>query len=203
MNKLENTLSGILAFVLVLSFTSSAFALSDADTPALSEYEQLKADIAIIENVELSELQEFQLENAVWIEEVNTRIEAYLATVPAEEWDTTLIKLRGDNPNARSAYDYFDSYKYHLRGEYYTYTMTPKMSTRLLRSYAEAGWNELSGIYYYIRNDTGSLYWQYMCHFDLFVESEWDIERGVPEVSSYAAMLAALCNPQNNDGYLD
>lgn len=203
MKKLKMMFSAVLAFVLVLTLASPAFALSNEGATTLSEYDQLKADIAIIENVELSELQEFQQENAEWIEEVNARIEAYLETIPAEERDSTLIELRGDNPNARSAYDYFDSYKYHLRGEYYTYTMTPKMSTRLLRSYAEAGWDELSSIYYYIRNDTGSLYWQYMCHFDLFVESEWDIERGVPEVSSYAAMIAALCNPQNNDGYVD
>ena len=40
-------------------------------------------------------------------------------------------------------------------------------------------------------------------HFDLFVEADWDIERGVPEVSSYAEMLTRLCNPQYNDGYID
>lgn len=203
MNKVKGLLSVALALVLIVALAVPAFAASTDNEVVLSEYEQLKADIAIIENVELDELQEFQQENADWIEDVNARIEAYLETVPAEDRDNTLIELRGDNPNARSAYDYFDSYKYHLRGDYYTYTMTPKMSTRLLRSYAEAGWEELSNIYYYIRTDTGSLYWQYMCHFDLFVESEWDIERGVPEVSSYAAMLAALCNPQNNDGYID
>lgn len=33
-----------------------------------------------------------------------------------------------------------------------------------------------------------------ICATDLFVESDWDIERGRPNVS-YATTLAKLCNP--------
>ncbi|MFV0331340.1 MAG: DUF2599 domain-containing protein [Dysgonomonas sp.] len=33
-----------------------------------------------------------------------------------------------------------------------------------------------------------------MCHFDAFIEADWDIEKGRPNVS-YLDTLLALCNP--------
>ena len=202
MKNVKRTLSLVLVGALSLMMSVSAFAADASVDTAPSEYEQLKADVQLVQSVELSNVQEFAAENKDWLENLDARIEEYLSGYPESKHDSILTDLRGDG-NARSAYDYFDSYTYGLRNGYYTYSMVPKMTTRLLRSYAEAGWEELSNIYYYIENDTGSLYWQYMCHFDLFVEADWDIERGVPEVSSYAEMLTRLCNPQYNDGYID
>ncbi|UOQ46663.1 DUF2599 domain-containing protein [Gracilibacillus caseinilyticus] len=72
--------------------------------------------------------------------------------------------------------------------------MQPKLSTRLLKNYANTGWQALTKIYDYIGNGSSGLYDQYMCHFDLFIESDWDIEFGQRDIS-YPGTIAAGCIP--------
>lgn len=195
MKKIKKVFSLLLVVIMAITSTSTAFAISDlSENEPLSERDQLQADIAVIESVGLDNLQEFYNQNKDWIEDVNNRLEAYLANIPVDQRDAVLKELRDGEFSARAASDYFTSYTYHYRSGWWTYSMTPKLSTRLLRPYAQAGWDELAAIYSGIRNDNGSLSNQYWCHFDLFVEADWDIEEGRPLVS-YADTLLALCNP--------
>lgn len=183
-------------FIACLVLLVPACRVQDLGSPGDDDemYNQLKADIAVIENVELENLKEFYEENKDWLADVNSRLNSYIANVPESQQRSVLIELRDDMPATRGIYDYFTSHTYHMRGGYWTYSMKPKMSTRLLSTYCRAGWRELSSIYYYIRTDTGSLSNQYWCHFDAFIESGWDIERGRPHVSYFNTLLA-LCNP--------
>lgn len=190
-----------LTLVIALSFTSNvqiAYAQEPAETrrQPLSEYQQLQADIALIEKLSLEDLQEFQEKNEEWLEDVNKRLETYLASISTSKGrqDTALRDLVGSSSVNKAASDYFNWYTYHYRGGYWTYSMQPKMSTRLLRPIAIAGWNQLASIYSGISSDNGSLFNQYMCHFDAFIEADWDIEKGRPYVSYFNTLLA-FCNP--------
>lgn len=71
--------------------------------------------------------------------------------------------------------------------------MEPKMSTRMIRLIALDGWNELEDIYGELGSHGSGLFDQYFCHFDAFIESEWNIEKGRPDVS-YLSTIRALCN---------
>jgi hypothetical protein len=186
----------VIALVAICGITLliPASALAEYDNEPLSEHDQLKAAIAIIESVDINDMQEFCNSNQEWLLDINTRLDVYLEAIPASQREAALIELRGENPRLRYVFDYFDSFTYGMRNGFLTYSLLPKMSTRLLWAYAEAGWVDLTSIYTGIGNDNGSLYNQYMCHFDLFVEADWDIEIGRPLVS-YAATLLALCNP--------
>ena len=59
-------------------------------------------------------------------------------------------------------------------------------------------WAELEDHYYGIRNDNGSLWNQYRCHWDYdafgIVAGTWDLEVGRP-VIDYSEMFGVLCNP--------
>lgn len=76
--------------------------------------------------------------------------------------------------------------------------MDPKLSVRLLGSVMQAAWQELGNNYSGIRNDNGSLWNQYRCHWDYdafgIVAGIWDLEVGRP-VIPYEDMFAARCNP--------
>jgi len=73
--------------------------------------------------------------------------------------------------------------------------MDPKVSTRLLRPYMDAGWSELAGIYYYIQNDDGSLWNQYLCHWDFFGGITWDIYRAsADELPRYCSGILQFLN---------
>lgn len=197
MKHLSAFFSLLIAITMVITSTTTATAFSgqDLSKPLTSEVEQLKADIALIEAVNPNDLKEFYNKNKEWIKDLNIRLEEYIADIPENQRDIILKELRGDGEySIRSISDYFNSHTFHLRNGYWTYSMTPKTSTRLLWSYAAAGWVELGRYYAGIRNDDGSLYNQYMCHFDLVVDPNWDIEVGRPLVS-YSATLLALCNP--------
>ena len=104
----------VVMMVIVSTTTATAFAGEDSSKNVLSEVDQLKADIAEIESVDLNDLQEFYNQNKDWIEDVNTRLEEYMADIPEDQRDTVLKELRGDNPYARAASDYFDTYTYHI-----------------------------------------------------------------------------------------
>lgn len=94
--------------------------------------------------------------------------------------------------------EYFTYVEYHKRGGYWTYSMDPKLSVRLLGSVMQAAWQELGNNYSGIRNDNGSLWNQYRCHWDYdafgIVAGIWDLEVGRP-VIPYEDMFAARCNP--------
>lgn len=65
--------------------------------------------------------------------------------------------------------------------------------------FLKAGWSELKRNYSGIRNDNGSMWRQYKCHFDYDVAGalagSWDLEVGRPIVSE-AKMIATRCNPK-------
>lgn len=162
----------------------------------MTTYEQLKDDIQKIESVDTDNIEEFYNENEPWIEDVNNRLEEYLGNIPEEERDYVLIGLRNNGPfTIFSPFTYFNTLQYHFRGGYWTYSMTPKTSTRLLKSYADAGWRELQNFYSLIRSDNGSLEDQYYCHYYARIEADWDIELGRPNVG-LAKTILALCNPK-------
>lgn len=154
----------------------------------------LQDDIAIINEISADELEAFLEENAAWLESVNVELENYLMTYPEEERSDVIKDLQGFSPNARSSSSYFEWHSYTWRGGYWTYNMYPNMSTRLLRPLALAGWYELNDEYGYLGSLSESLANQYFCHFDAFIEFEWNIERGRPDVS-YAETILKLCNP--------
>jgi hypothetical protein len=192
-----------LFLVAIMSFTTtSAFAAED--TKVNKEFDKLQKDIEKIERVNPDNVEKFYKENKKWINDVNDRLDEYIADVPESEKEAELLKLRdGDNQfnsqldNQFSTFavssDYFNDHIFHLRGGMWTYSMEPKMSTRLLRPYASAGWNELTN--YYSNIDTNSLEDQYWCHFEAFIEADWDIEQGRPDVGLLKT-IAAFCNPE-------
>lgn len=170
-------------------------AMENTDINNTSAYEQLKDDIQRIESVDTDNIEEFYNENESWIEDVNNRLEEYLENIPEEEWDTVLTDLRNNGRfTLYSPYTYFNTLQYHHRSGYWTYSMTPKTSTRLLKSYADAGWRELRNFYSLIRSDNGSLEDQYYCHYYARIEYQWDIELGRPNVGLIKT-IAAFCNP--------
>ncbi|MDT9025074.1 MULTISPECIES: DUF2599 domain-containing protein [Rossellomorea] len=194
----------VLFFVAIMSLsTSAAFAAEntkgnmnvDQLKQEKTEIDKLEKDIAKIESVSPDELESFYEENKEWIADVNDRLDAHMASVPEDEKEAELLNLRdGDNQFSTMAVSskYFNDHYFHKRNGMWTYSMWPKTSTRLLRSYASAGWTELTN--YYSNIDTNSLEDQYWCHFEAFIESDWDIEQGRPDVGLIKT-IAALCNP--------
>lgn len=195
-----------LALVVFMSISSVAVSAESPDTnftdievgtveSAVSYdaiFEELKSDFEIIDQIEEDSAQEFYENNTDWIEDVNSKLENYLAAYPESERSGIIAKLMNINPMSRAYWGNFNWYNQGMRGGYWSFNMSPKMSTRLLRSVAEEGWNEIARSYNLHGNQ--SLYNQYMCHFDAFIESEWNIEAGRPNVS-YAETIRKLCNP--------
>ena len=185
----------IFAAVLLLSnvVTASAFT-------SVNEFDYLQAAIETINAVPTSEADRFVETNREWIDEVGTRLDAYLETMTEEQKNDAITLLFGGNPLARSGNldEYFSYVEYHYRGGYWTYSMDPKVAVRLWKSTMEAAWAELEDHYYGIRNDNGSLWNQYRCHWDYdafgIVAGTWDLEVGRP-VIDYSEMFGALCNP--------
>lgn len=170
-------------------------AMDNPDVNSVSAYEQLKDDIQRVESIDRNNIEKFYNENEDWIEDVNNRLEGYLGNIPEDERDSVLLDLRNNGSfTLFSPNTYFNTLQYHFRGGYWTYSMTPKTSTRLLKSYADAGWRELQDFYSLIRSDNGSLEDQYYCHYYARIEADWDIELGRPNVG-LTRTIAALCNP--------
>ena len=198
------TLIVVAVMVMIITTTASVSAAETFTTNALSEVEQLKADIAEIESlVDRDNFQKFYRQNKEWIEDVNARLEKYMADIPKDQREIALKELRGENPYRTNAVsDDFYSHEFHLRGGYWTYSLHPKMSVRLWRPSCQAGWDALSTIYSSIAQSSpgSSLHDQYWCHFDLVFAGIWDIERGREDVS-YSMTLRSLCNYP--EGYID
>lgn len=183
-----------LSFGFLFSPMANVEAKSMNDIQQTSEYQQLKEDITTINDVNPENIDEFYNENEEWVEDVNVRLESLLENMPQEDVDAVLIDLQSNGITLFSPYTYFTSLRYHYRGGYWTYSMRPKTSTRLVKSYADAGWRELRNFYSLIRNDNGSLRDQYYCHYYARIEANWDIEVGRPNVG-LARTIAAGCNP--------
>lgn len=197
MNKIKKLLCAIL--VLVLSLSGTAFAY--AERSRMDELKFLKSAIEIIDSVPATEINQFVQDNSVWINEVGTRLDAYLASISTKDRQNTLTQIMGGVPSTRGGNnlnDYFNYTLYYLRSGYHTYSLDPKWSVRLYRPTMEAAWSELENAYVGIQNDNGSLWNQYLCHWDYdalgILAGTWDLEVERP-VIPYSQMLAVLCNP--------
>ncbi len=186
MKNLKKTIVGALSVLFFVGTTQVAYANENI------EFEQLKNDIKIINEVEESQLQEYYIENEEWILEVNERLDEYLESISDEEKIVVMAKLEGINPNSRSSTSRFEWHRFEKRSGYWTYSMVPKASTRILKAYATEGYNELNN--YYGSFGTSSIKDQYWCHYQARIESEWNLEQGRPDVGLTNTILA-LCNP--------
>ena len=195
MKNMKKTLCVVLAAIFLLGNTVTASAVTTAD-----EFDYLKNAIETINAVPALEADQFIEANREWIDEVGERLDAYLEAIPADEKNDTITRLFGGNPLARSGNldEYFSYTEYHYRNGYWTYSMDPKVAVRLWRPTMEAAWAELEDSYYGIRNDNGSLWNQYLCHWDYdafgIVAGTWELEGGRPGID-YSDMFGALCNP--------
>lgn len=176
-------------------------AVTAAAATQTNEFEYLKGAIETIDAVPSEEINQYIEDNREWIDEIGVRLDAYLETIPEEQQHDTITRLLGGNPMARlsgNLDEYFNSVVYHYRGGYWTYSLDPKWSVRLWGPTMEAAWAELGNNYSGIRNDNGSLWNQYRCHWDYdvlgLIAGDWDLEVGRPLVP-YSDMFAARCNP--------
>ncbi len=173
----------------------------------------LRKELEYLNELNVTDAKAFYRENKAYIDGLNSRIDTYAVKSGMSE-DAAVNALVGQSelslrekllgtvgttalwgkPSTDSMSKYFSSYTYHYRGGYWTYSMTPKLTTRLLRSVCTSGWNQLVKTYPDIAKEEQSLSDQYWCHFTAFIESEWDIEEGRPAVG-LTNTIRALCNP--------
>jgi len=67
----------------------------------------------------------------------------------------------------------------------------------MLRPYAEAGWEAMLALWPRMYNFYDTLGSQYFCHFELYVEADWDIEEERPYVHPSKIVLPPRpCNPE-------
>lgn len=210
-NKFNKMVFIALTTLMVLGNFTPASAATETN-----EFEYLKDAIATIDAVPSEERTQYEEDNREWIDEIGERLEAYLETFPEEEQNDVVKRLLSDNTMVKNASlsdnsmvqiaslsgnldEYFNDVWYHKRGDYWTYSMEPKWSVRLWGPTMEAAWDELGRNYYGIRNDNGSLWNQYKCHwdYDVFgaVAGSWDLEVGRPIVSG-TKMFTSRCNPE-------
>lgn len=198
MKNVSKRVGAVLTALMIMC--SLCMAAGFAQAVQTDEFEYLKNAIQKIDAVSSQEINQYIEENREWIDDVGERLNAYLETIPEDEQHDVITFLMGGNPNARSNNldEYFNSYIFHKRGDYWTYSLDPKWSVRLWGPTMQAAWSELGTVYYGIRNDNGSLWNQYKCHWDYdafgLIAGEWDLEVGRP-VIPYEDMFAALCNP--------
>lgn len=180
-----------------------------------NEFEDLRDAIATIDAVPTEEVDQYIEDNREWIDEIGVRLEAYLANFPEEQQNDVVNRLLSDdsmennislfaeqNPYlAGKLADYFYDAWFHFStgNGYWTYSMFPKTSVRLYGPTMQSAWTELGKHYNGIRNDNGSLWNQYKCHWDYDVfgllAGSWDLEDGRPIVSG-TKMFTSGCNPQ-------
>jgi hypothetical protein len=184
-----------IATLLLLGNTFPAVAATQS-----SDFEYLRAAIATVNAVPSEEINQYIADNREWIDDIGLRMDVYLLTIPEAQRNDTITRLMGGNPLTRSGNldEYFNFTTYHYRGDYWTYSMNPKWGVRLWGPTMQAAWAELGIAYAGIRNDNGSLWNQYECHwnYDAFglLAGDWDLEVGRPIVSGFD-MLTSLCNP--------
>jgi len=212
---MRKTLSFVLAFLIVLGVGVHANAQSSSDIliynsePQLMPFDVLAEEIRALDRLEVSSIKEFYLQNKAYIRSLEESILLLQKQtgMPLNEVVNQIFNTGGERfATARKdallgtrggtglISDYFNSCTYHYRSGYYTYSMEPKLSTRLLRPVCSNGWDALADAYDGIQNDNGSLSDQYWCHFEAFIEADWDIEEGCPNVGFLQTVLA-LCNP--------
>lgn len=201
---MKNTKKLICFLLMTLMIVGNTVSVVAATQP--NEFQYLQNAINKIDAIPSDEINQYLKENREWIDEVGVRLDSYLATIPEEQHTSTITRLLAGNnkSNKLSASlsgnldEYFNSVKYHYRGGYWTYSLDPKWSVRLWGPTMEAAWEELGSVYSGVRNDNGSLWNQYKCHYDFdilgLIAGDWDLEEGRPLVS-YADTVKALCNP--------
>ncbi len=198
MNIFKKVLQGTVILVIIIASMSVFAGAYDGYT---DDFEYLKKSIATIDSICEKDIQQFVVENRGWIKELSNRLDKYLLTIPEEQRHDVITRLMGGDPSTRSNNldEYFNSTEYHLRGGYWTYSLDPKWSVRLLFPTLKAAWEELETVYDGIRDDNGSLWNQYMCHYDLnafgIAANIWDLEEGRPLID-YSGMVDVLCNPE-------
>lgn len=201
-NKLK--MVGIAALTTVMFLGNFAPASAAKQTTNENEFEYLRGAMETIDAVPSEERNQYLEENQEWIDEIGVRLEAYLETFPEEQQNDEVDRLLSDDSMFQTFAmqgnlpDYFDDVWFHTRNGWDTYSMYPKWSVRLYGPTMEAAWKELGVWYSGIRNDNGSLWNQYKCHwnYDVFgaLAGSWDLERGRPIVSE-AEMIRTRCNP--------
>lgn len=192
----------IVGLMMAVTMMVGAFGMTTvAQAAEMNEFEYLKAAIQKIDSVPEDEVSQFVQENREWIDEVDARLDSYLDEFSESDQQIEVANLVGDDVSTLAAGnldEYFTYVECHKRGGYWTYSMDPKLSVRLLGSVMQAAWQELGNNYSGIRNDNGSLWNQYRCHWDYdafgIVAGIWDLEVGRP-VIPYEDMFAARCNP--------
>ncbi|WP_158586288.1 DUF2599 domain-containing protein [Oceanobacillus profundus] len=199
-NKLKTAAFIALTTLMVLGNFNPVSAATETD-----EFKYLKDAIETVDAVPSEERDQYLEDNRDWIDEVGVRLESYVESFPEGEQNDVVTRLLSDNAIGEieialsgNLDEYFNNVWTSTRGGYYTYSMEPKWSVRLWGPTMEAAWNELGRNYSGIRNDNGSLWNQYKCHwdYDVFgaVAGSWDLEVGRPIVSDWE-MFTSRCNP--------
>lgn len=176
-----------------------------AATQTTDEFEYLRGAIKTIDAVPSEERNQYLEDNREWIDEIGVRLDAYLETIPEEQQNDEVKSLLSDSFMVNSLGlegnlgEYFDDVWFHTRDGWSTYSMEPKWSVRLWEKTMKAAWTELGNNYKGIRNDNGSLWNQYKCHWNYdamgALAGSWDLEVGRPIVSE-AQMIKTRCNPE-------
>lgn len=214
-------------FVTSAIFVLVSSAVPTSASTNTEEFDYLKNALSKIDSVPFEETDEYMEQNEEWIDEVGTRLDDYLAGYPSEQQDQIVKNLLNNDFSANetglstfkqsdfsnfsmstmseaaashNVSKYFNKTWYSPdRDGWKTYSMEPKWSVRLYGPTMKAGWTELGKKYSVIKNDKGSMYKQYNCHFDYDVfgalAGSWDIEVGRPIVSE-AMMIRTRCNPK-------
>lgn len=212
---MKRTLSIFMATVLVVGLFMTN--ISNADSVGLMsrgyDLESLKSEIEYLDSLNVENIKEFYESNEAYLKDLEFRLQKY-ASDNSMSTENLISSIMSSGTNLMSAEerllgtqvtpystktmsDYFNSHTYHYRGEYWTYSMEPKMSTRLLRPVCANAWDVFKDEYPAVSNNENSLRDQYWCHFEAFFEAGWDIEEGCPDVG-FIRVVFALCNPCQN-----
>lgn len=215
-------------FVTSAIFVLVSSAVPTSASTNTEEFDYLKNALSEIDSVPFEETDEYMQQKEEWIDEIGTRLDDYLAGFPAEQQDQIVKNLLNNDFSANetglntlkqtniskfsmstmsatttashNVSKYFKKTWYSPnRDGWKTYSMEPKLSVRLYGPTMKAGWTELGKKYSVIKNDKGTMYKQYKCHFDYDAfgafAGSWDIEVGRPIVSE-AMMIRTRCNPE-------
>lgn len=91
------------------NFTDVEVGIEDSAVSNDAMFEELKSDFEIIDQIEEDSAQEFYENNTDWIEDVNSKLENYLAAYPESERSGIIAKLMNINPMSRAVnYYYWD-----------------------------------------------------------------------------------------------
>jgi len=189
-------LTVLFSLLLVVGLTNPVHAKND------KIFVELHEDIAYINSLNEEEILYLIQNDRKFIEEIEDKLVKYLSKLSEDEKRDTMLLLHGINPFQRSSSlsAYFDTWLYHYRGVYFTFSLTPKWSVRLFNDVFWESYDALKTNYSAFQNDSNlSLYKQYYCHylydFTLGLSGAWDIEIGRPSIPM-DQMLGCWCNPE-------